>query len=171
MEGIIINPNSAINVPRQPGQCYCDYMRNNSSNNLLVDGSSTAKTFAFNAITDQDLLLMDLIYTLVGSNLKFGVENFGNKSALTNGIKLGITDYNGAHDLFAAKINEEMLLMGSWFFQILDKDILQIHYHINGAWRLRKNTSDKITLTIQDDLDNNCLSYFTCFVKAVKEYL
>ena len=58
--------------------------------------------------------------------------------------------------------------IGGFSLLIANKDVIQSSVVFGGAIRLDAGSSDKIKVSIQDDLSSG-IDYFKCSIKAIKE--
>jgi len=148
-----------------------DYVRNGSSDDLLVDGSSTPVSFSYNADASKDIALNAITIALVSNTLSFGAENLGAVNALTNGVEISIDQGGNSGVLAIIKQNEDFLHVATpGGFQLLfaNKDVISAIISLGGGVVLEAGSSDKVTVKIQDDL-SSAGDYFRASVQGVKE--
>jgi hypothetical protein len=92
---------------------YRSYFENGGSNDMIVDGSSTAVDFVVSANQDYDIWIKS-ISVIIGDGGSPALNKFGALSALTNGVGwLYITDRTGEYVLHdGIKTNLEFVRIG-----------------------------------------------------------
>jgi hypothetical protein len=173
MQTSVFLTSNSVEFPDDP-QNFIDTKLTDSSEGttLLVDGSSTTKTFTFEADENSNICISRVSFILVCDFLMIQKVKFGAIDELTNGIVLKVTKYGTTTTLKTIKRTEDLLSFPN-LDSVLDrngnKDFLRFHYGFGKGLILRKNTTDKIELDIKDDLTSSKFQYFEANVFGVKE--
>lgn len=125
--------------------------------NMKVNGSTTPVPFTFGADPNNDVKVSEIRLVLSSPAIRFDFVSFGSIGALTNGVKIEITYGNGTTVVLAEIIkNEDLLLMSSSADAVPSnqgsQDIFVVGLLFGGAPVLKAGTSDKVKVTIRDDL-------------------
>lgn len=146
-------------IPSNPEDLIRGFVTNGGSADLLVDGSTTPVVFTFEAESGpgaEDVTLDELRIVLTCDKLKFEpAGNFGGESALTNGLKVEITKGGTTTEIANLKQNEEIFLFATkvYPFSAKTNDVAIAGLELGGAWVLSAGTTDKISVTVRDNLD------------------
>jgi|GEM_PF-6127775 len=146
-----------------------DYVTNGGSNDLLVDGSVTPVVFEYLADTTYDVSLQEIRFTMASNSITFGTGYFGATSGpLTNGVLVQVISDGDTITLYNLQRNEHFINFsssGGWEWIVSNKDVMTSAYLIGGGVKLHAGTTDKVVITVRDDIDSAGL-YFACFVKG-----
>jgi hypothetical protein len=158
-----------VAFPSVSGDIRNDFVKNGGSDSLLVDGSGTPIVFSYNADTTYDISIQEIHFTLVSNSITYGSDYFGATSGpLTNGVLVQVDTEFGTTDLYNLKQNESFVNFaspGGFQWIVSSKDLLSSAYVIGGGLVLRGGTTDKVKVTVRDDIDSAGV-YFRCFVKG-----
>jgi len=149
------------------------FVLNGASDDLAVDGSTTPVAFDYDADSVDDIAVYEVRFIFGAQDIIFDGVSFGPLSALTNGLKLDITFDNGVtFEAANVKTNEDLLMFPSPGNSILNntgpKDILVMGMFLGGGPILKAGTSDRVRVTVRDDLDSNSISVLKAQVFGVK---
>ena len=156
--GILGISGSVTALPGTIDNTFEEFAKNGGSDNLLVDGSGTPVVFTINAAATIDVAIGSFHFFAIGSAFKFG-QFLGRNTTLSNGVEIKIIANDGKEKtLFLIKNTEdfENLFATSPIDNKLDSlpsgDNLKSVRRPRGSAILRKGTSDRIEIKIQDDL-------------------
>lgn len=159
-------------VPANPESIKNDFVKTGGgspSSDLLVDGSVTPVEFSYNADTTHDISIQEIKFTLASNSVTFGSGYFGAVSGpLANGLLIEITSNGQTGALANLTQNESFVNFaspGGFTWVVSSKDMLSSAYLIGGGLKLYAGTSDKVKVTVRDDIDSAGV-YFRCFVKG-----
>jgi hypothetical protein len=139
---------------------------------MVVNGSGTPVVFTFNAHATLDIQLTGVRLVFSASSLNFDGSSFGKGMELSNGIEMDIVadDGNFTGQLALLTLNED-------FFRLLQFDIsraaadgvMAATLPFGGRVLLVGGTSDKVTVTINDNMTSGALgvSYLTATLYGV----
>jgi hypothetical protein len=172
-------------APQGRGQVFRQFMTDDGtssgSNDMQVDGSSTAVEFWVQADSTYDLYISSLSFVIADASAT--LNKFGNITALTNGCQLEyFTDGGTTTIADALKTNFDFVRLclgipsfgdGAGAFRASNVEstsegylpVLDIKNVFGIPWgiRLRPGTSDKIILRVRDDTTGvdafNCIAY------------
>lgn len=140
-----------------------------SSDDLLVDGSSTPVTFTYDADGTHDISLQEVKFVLASNSVTFGTGYFGATSGpLTNGLKVEVTSGGETGVVALLKQNEDFVHFaspGGFEWVVSSKDMMSALWLVGGGLKLYAGTADNVKITVQDDIDSAGV-YFKCFVKG-----
>lgn len=146
-------------MPTDPTNIVRQYMQTGgSASDMKVDGSTTPVEFTYSADPTNDIRIYEVRFILGTQNIQFDGASFGSRTALTNGVLINIASNNGTVDSDVAnlQISEDLLMFPSPANVILNntgpKDILVAGILLGGGPILKAGTSDKVTVTVRDDL-------------------
>ena len=169
-------PGSLVNigtgVPANPSDLVISFCVNGSSENMLVDGSSTVVNFDFVADPTDDLAINSLLLVFSADDFEFDGSSFGPNSVLSNGIDLQTIIGGVTTTVFCIKQNEDFLRVPGRTPIVNNtgpKDIMAIDLSFGGLVKLTAGSADKVRVQIQDNLTSVKLKYLTGTVYAVKE--
>jgi len=156
-------------VPASAAAIRNEFVKNGTSPNLLVDGSATPVEFVYNAHASQDTSLQELHFTLASNSITFGSNYFGSTSGpLSNGLLVEVTSGGVTGTVANLVQNEDFVTFsspGGFQWVVSSKDLLSSTYLIGGGLVLKGGTSDKVKITVRDDIDSAGV-YLRCFVKG-----
>lgn len=159
-------------VPANPESIQNDFVKTGGgtpSSDLLVDGSVTPVEFSYNADSTHDISIQEIRFTLASNSVTFGSGYFGAASGpLANGLLVQIVS-NGNTGTLANLVQNESFVNfaspGGFTWVVSSKDMLSSAYLIGGGLKLYAGTSDKVLVTVRDDIDSAGV-YLKCFVKG-----
>ena len=161
----------SIASPGGGGRNVSDFLKNGSSENLLVDGSGTPVTFDFNADPTDDIIITELRLVMAAGTIAW--SGLGKSaSPLPNGLLLEGIVNNGASVTFTNLTrNLDIIRLpvagsGGAFanFGAQDADALAASFNLTGQnTKLIAGSGDRIRATVRDDLSSNTydLDYLT----------
>jgi hypothetical protein len=156
-------------VASNPSSIKNQYVLSGSSSSLLVNGSVTPVVFTYNADAYQDVSLQELKFILVSNSITFGSNYFGSTSGpLTNGVLIEIVSNGNTGTICNLSQNECFVALaspGGFDWVVSNKDMIYSTYIIGGALKLSAGSSDKVRITVRDNISSSGL-YFRCFVKG-----
>lgn len=161
---------SAVSFPASSADLVNDFVKNGGSDDLLVDGDPTSVEFTYLADATDDIAVEEIHFTLVSTLLTFGAGNFGSDSGpLTNGVLVQVTHNNGTVTTLYNLVENESFVNfatpGGFQFINGTRDLISSLYAVEGALILKAGTSDKVSVTVRDDIDK-AGNYFKCYVKG-----
>jgi hypothetical protein len=125
-----------------------------------------------------DLLLTEVRLVFVALSFDFSGASFGSGgSELTNGVLIEVTSDGITTELGNLKVNEDVLLLPVRSDVILgqggNEDVMALSIDLGGVVALRANTSDKVKVTIRDDLTvgSRQIAYFEFSAFGIKRSL
>ena len=142
---------------------YRSYFKNGASNDMRVDGSVTNVAFSLNADNSYDYYIKTLSIKIADAGAKFNL--FGTLAALTNGVSFTwdstVLGTSTLHE--GIKDNQGFYRLSIQTPSIIDlsgggADAIIVHVDLSSLFgtpwgvRLRKNTTDKLTFTVKDNL-------------------
>jgi hypothetical protein len=143
------------------------------SNDLLVDGSGSPAAFIFNADSTNDILLSEIKFVFVCTNIDIDGESFGNRPGLDNGVKLEIRSNSTTSQMGLLTTNEDFFKLYSSKNCVIDRsgvyDALVVDMYINNTIVLCAGSGDFVKVTIQDNLTNSNYKYFTTTIFGIKK--
>jgi len=158
-----------IAFPSVSGSIKNDFVKNGGSPDLLVDGSVTPVEFTYDSDATDDISIQEIHFTLASNSITFGSDYFGATSGpLTNGTLVQVVTELGTVDLYNLKQNESFVNFaspGGFQWVVSSKDLMSSAYVVGGGLVLRAGTTDKVKVTVRDDIDSAGV-YFRCFVKG-----
>lgn len=152
-------------------------VKNGTNENMNVNGSVTPVNFTFNADPTVDLLLRELRFVFVPNVLRVTGASFGAFAALTNGVRIAITDSGEEHVIALLKISEDMFAYSTVGNLILEvsltsNDLVVFGMSFGESFKLVAGSGDKVEVRIQDNLTSaghNYLYHFSGTVYAVED--
>jgi hypothetical protein len=158
-------------IPSDPSALVLEFLENTGSEDMLVDGSSTAVAFESGpTTTDEVWSIRELLLTFTADDFSFDGASFGPNSALTNGIMIEVVKDSVVTEVFRIYQNEDFLRVPGRVPLVNNtgpKDVLGAALAFQGLV-LNESTSDIVRVTIQDDLTSVKLKYLTSTLFAVK---
>jgi hypothetical protein len=162
-------------TPVNPSLIYTQKLLNGSSSSLLVNGSVTPVVFEVAADADIDIALNELRFVFCSSSIVFDGTKFGQDSALVNGILVELIVNGGdTATISTIKINENFLEFASTaginvFTEFSGtNDLITASYSLGGSMRLRAGTSDKVKVTVRDNLTATTFKYLQSTLYGVR---
>jgi len=165
MPDVVIKPQ----FPGNPTRFSIDFVRNNGSPSLNVDGSDTPVVFSFDADAYQDTIVHELRVGVTTQDFVFDGTKFGLKDSLDNGVLIEVVLSGQAYELANIKLNEDWLFfsnssagVGTILNNTGPKDVMAVGFGFESV-TLSAGSSDQIRVTIRDDLSGGgatALNYF-----------
>jgi hypothetical protein len=156
-------------VASNPSSIKNQFTLNGSNSSLLVDGSITPVVFTYDADAYQDISLQELKLILVSNSITFGSDYFGSTAGpLTNGVLIEVISNNNTGTICNLDQNEcfaGLATPGGFDWVVSSKDMVYSTYIVGGALKLLAGSSDKVRVTIRDNISSAGL-FFKCFVKG-----
>jgi hypothetical protein len=157
-------------VPPNPASIRNDFVREpGDSANLLVDGDPTPVVFTYDADVTYDISIQEVKFVLVSNSITFGSNYFGaTVGPLANGLLVEIISDGNTGTLGNIQQNEDFVNFaspGGFDWVVSSKDMIYATYLIGGGLKLKANTTDKVRVTVRDDIDAAGV-YLQCFVKG-----
>ena len=161
-------------APDDLGVVVRDYLKGPGDiTSMRVDGSTTPVHFDFNADPTDNIDLFEIRLTLTASDFTLGDSHFGATAKITNGLRIAITSGGDEVELSNLIVNEDWFLIP--FAQMTieiagPKDYVQAAMNFGGVIRLEAGSSDKVRITVRDDLSasNRCY-YLKAAALGIKE--
>lgn len=158
-------------VPSTPSDLVLTFCVNGSSEDMLVDGSTVNVDFeAGPTVTDEIWSVRELLLTFAADDFSFDGDSFGPLTALINGVSVKVVKDSVTTEVFVVKQNEDFLRVPGRTPLVNNtgpKDILGAGLAFQGLV-LSESASDKIQITVRDNLTSVKLQYFTATLFAVK---
>lgn len=146
-----------------------EFVLNGSSSDLLVDGSTTPVVFEYTSDATHLIALQEIRFTIAANSITFGTDYFGSRSGpLANGLLVEVLVESGTVELYNLVQNESFVNFsspGGFEWVVSSKDMMTSNYVIGGGLSLRPSTTDKVRVTVRDNLSSAGI-YFKCFVKG-----
>jgi hypothetical protein len=146
-----------------------DFAKNGTESSLLVNGSVTPVEYIYTSDATYDISLQEIKFTMAGNTITFGTNYFGAIiGGLTNGLLLEVICSAGTVELYNFIRNESFVNFaspGGFEWVVSSKDMMTSDYLIGGGLKLRHGTSDRVKITVRDNL-SSAGTYFKCFVKG-----
>lgn len=146
-----------------------EFAENAGSSSLLVDGSGTPVVFSYDADATYDISIQEIHFTIVDNALTFGSGYFGGIAGpLTNGMLVQADLASGTTDIYNIVDNESFVNFaspGGFQWVPSNRDLMSCGYTVGGGLILRGGSSDKIKVTVRDDIDA-AANYMRCFIKG-----
>lgn len=165
-------PTTPVIIPSDPGLIVKDELKNGSSPDLLVDGSSTAVNFRFNADATDDIALSELRLVLGANSIHFDATKFGAVSSLTNGVQINVRAQSTTITIDTLKDNTDLLALVSptsaFFNDTGPTSVVAVGLSFGGQVVLDGGSSDYLEVKIQDDLTSSTFTHFQATIWAVK---
>lgn len=167
---------SQSSTPADPQLIFAAKCKNGSSPNMIVNGSLGSPIhFDVNADPTDDILLTELRMVFSCSQIVYNGASFGQSNTLTNGIKLDLTVNNGTTvTISTVTINENLsefaTVAGINLFSEFSgtNDHLVSSFSLVGGMRLKAGTSDKVRISIRDNLTATQNKYLQATVYGQK---
>lgn len=158
-------------VPSNPADLVVSFLTNGGSEDLLVNGSTTPVVFEYAPGAGVSVAIESLIFVFSADDILMDGSKFGPISVLTNGITIK-TELATTTTLFTIKRNEDFLRLPGPSPMINNtgpKDFLNVSFAFGGLIKLHGDDSDKLTVTINDNLTDVRLKYLTATLYGVEE--
>lgn len=156
-------------VPPNPASIKNAFVKNGTNESLLVDGSGTPVEFTYLADATYDTSLQEISFVMASNSITFGSNYFGATGGpLTNGLLVQVVSGGNTGTVAVLKRNEDFVTYaspGGFGWVVSSKDMMYANYLIGGGLKLKAGTSDKVSITVRDDIDS-CANYFRCEVKG-----
>jgi len=160
-------------IPADPQDFVLMFLeKSGGGHNMLVDGSSTPVEFLYAPSAGEILALQSLLIVFTADDFEFNGASFGPNTALSNGIKVELTVSSVTTEIFNITQNEDYLRTPGRLPLINNtgpKDLLGAEFAFGGLIKLIGDDSDKISLTVRDNLTSVKLKYLTATVFGVNE--
>jgi len=168
-------PGSKVNigagVPSNPADLVLAHLVNGSSEDMLVDGS-TPVNFQYAPGAGTTIAIDYLIFVFSADDITMQGNKFGSISALTTGIQIKTDLSSTVTTLHTIKINEDFIRLPGPQPLVNNtgpKDFLQAAFSFGGLIKLHGDDSDKLIVTVNDDLTDVRLQYLTATVYGISE--
>lgn len=152
-------------LPSNPASVNNAFVLDGTEASLLVDGSSTPVVYSYDADSTYDISIQLVMFIMTANTIVFGENKFGVITGLTNGLKVEITSNSNTGQIINMQSNECFTIFSGNNYQKItsSKDMLTAAFIVGGSFILKAGTSDKVAVTVQDDLTTaaNCLK---CYV-------
>jgi len=151
------------------------YADNLGAIDMKVNGEETPVEFIFPAaVSGYDIALYEIRFLFGAQDILFEGDKFGSLNELTGGVTVDVVAEAGTTRLAEIYTNEDFLMFPTPANVILNntgpKDILSMGMSLGGAVVLRAGTSDKVVVTINDDLVTPAISTFRVQIYGIKEH-
>ena len=172
VERLCVDTGVVATVPDALSDLLFTFAKNGTNTNMNVDGSVTPVEFTVDALTSYDYFINEIRFTLIASSIQMG--QFGPFAALTNGVELDIISEGNNLTLFDPFTTTDDLM---YFDDGTDgnisvqpgRDSIRCILKFANPFKLDKNSSDEIKVTINDDLDGVQLYRFDFLAKGFKK--
>jgi hypothetical protein len=159
-------------IPANPTDLVLSFLEKpGGGESLLVDGSVTPVSFSVGpTVTDEIWAIREVLLVFTADDFSFDSASFGPNPSMTNGIKVDITQQGVTTEVFVIKQNEDFIRVPGRLPLVNNtgpKDILGATFLFDGLI-LYEASSDKVTLTVRDNLTSTKLKYLTATMFAVK---
>jgi hypothetical protein len=158
-----------VSFPSVSSSIKNDFVKNGTATSLLVDGSTTPVVFSYDADPTYDIALQEIRFTIAANSITFGDDRFGSRAGpLPNGLLVEVLLESGTVVLYNLVQNESFVNFsspGGFEWVVSSKDMMTSDYVIGGGLSLRAGTTDKVQVTVSDNLTSAGL-YFRCFVRG-----
>ena len=168
-------PGSKVNigtaVPANPASLVVEFLKNGGSENLLVNGATTPVVFEYAPAAGEIVALDSLIFVFSADDIYFDGSKFGSITGLAPGIQIKL-DLDVVTTIFTVAINEDFLRIPGpppIVNNTGPKDFLEASFSFGGLIKLHGDDSDKVTVTINDNLTDVRLKYLTATLYGVEE--
>jgi len=149
---------------------YRTFCLSGSSNNLNINGSVTSASFSASADLSKDIYLNEIRLIMSDNSVPVGADKFAAGAGLTNGVLVEVISSGSVFQLGNIQVNEDFFTLIPSKLATYDQngaaDVIAIGIDLGGQIKLYKNTSDKVRITIRDNLA--AVQYFKCIVYGVK---
>lgn len=170
LEATLLTPTGdPVSFPSVSESIKNEFALNGTNSSLLVDGSTTPVVFEYASDPTHDVSIQEIKFTLAANSITFGTDYFGSRSGpLPNGLLLEALVESGTITLYNFMQNESFVNFaspGGFLWVVSSKDMMTSDYLIGGGLVLRAGSTDKIRVTVRDDLSSAGI-YFRCYVKG-----
>lgn len=170
-----IKPGSSVKVsrfPSDPAAFVSTFLKNNSSKEMNVDGSTTPVDFIFNADPVYDIALDKIKFIFHCDSLPTGGDDFGSDGILDNGVKFDIILNSVTTELVVLNTNDDFLLFPQQGTQLPSYDgpigdVLVASFDFDGAVVMSAGSSDQLKIIVRDDIRSNSKHKCNLFRAAV----
>lgn len=169
-------PGSTVNIgtgiPSNPADLVIGFLENGSSENLRVDGSVTPVAFEYAPGAGDVVSVEQLLIVFTADDFEFDGASFGPNALLTNGIKIETVINTVTTEIFNIKQNEDFLRVPGRIPLVNNtgpKDVLACAFGFAGLVKLSGDDSDKIVVTVRDNLTSVKLKYLTATLYGALE--
>lgn len=146
-----------------------DFVKSGGSDSLLVNGATTPVVFSYDCDATYDISLQEMKFTLAANGITFGTNYFGGIAGpLTNGLLVEVISGGDTIAVYNLKQNESFVNFsspGGFEWVVSSKDMMTSNYLVGGGLKLHHGTSDKVRVTVRDNL-SAAGAYFKFFVKG-----
>lgn len=143
-----------------------------SSDDLAVNGSSTAVEFSIGADATDDIRLASLRFVMIANQIRTDQGSFGPlTSALTNGLKVEVRSNSVTTEIYLLKETVHFLGFHGPSSQPFDRSgpyDQMIVQHSFGGTKLIAGSGDFVKVTVQDDLSSSQFEFFFASVSGQK---
>lgn len=170
LEATLLTPaGDPVSFPSVSESIKNEFVLNTGSSDLLVDGSTTPVAFEYSSDPTHDIALQEIRFTMAANSITFGTDYFGSKAGpLTTGTLVEVVVASGTVTLYNLKQNEDFVNFsspGGFEWVVSSKDMMTSDYVIGGGLVLRANSTDKVRVTVRDNLTAAGI-YFKAFIKG-----
>jgi len=146
---------------------FSSYLLEGASDDMSVDGLGASVEFLYTVPTDRQIRITEGILTLESGQL-MDSPDFGDISALSNGVEIGVTPSGGSKVVFETWVNNRQIRSTMWKLNTTFKEDGQFF----GYWSFKNildggalylNEGDAFSFLIQDDLTNLAYMAFKIF--------
>jgi hypothetical protein len=156
-------------TPPNPSSIRDAFVKNGGNDSLLANGSVTPVVYTYEANVSSDISIQELKFVLVANSVAFGTNAFGAVAGpLANGLLVEIVASGNTGTIYNLLQNESFVNFaspGGFEWVVSSKDMMSSTYLIGGGLKLIHNTTDRIRVTVRDNLTAAGV-YFKCFVKG-----
>lgn len=156
--------------PPSPTSIKNAFVENGGSSDLLVDGSTTAVVFTFQAHGTCDTSIQEIKFVMASNAITFGSDKFGAMlGPLSNGLLIEITANAVSGTIATLYQNEDFVNFaspGGFDWVVSSKDLMASTLAIGGGLNLEAGTGDNVKVSVRDDLTSAGV-YLRCFVKGM----
>lgn len=174
-----LSPGSVVNIgiaiPADPAALTIGYLTSDGtqtgSYNLRVDGDPAEVPFWYAPEAGKTVAIQTLLVVFTADDFEFDGESFGPNTELTNGIKVQTEVNSVVTDIFCINRNEDFLRVPGRLPLVNNtgpKDVLGVAFNFGGLIQLSNSTSDKLLITIRDDLTSVKLKYLTATMYGIE---
>jgi hypothetical protein len=179
---LLVNPGTvSVSVGPQvsgdPTNIVSDFVKNNGSPDLLVNGQQSPVIFTFDADSLKDIEIQQIRAGVSAPDIIFDGDSFAGSGSLSNGVLVELFVDGQAYEINNISINEDWLFFSNSGGGLLlnntgPKDVMSAVFNFKPNCILKAGSSDKIRVTVRDRLNlggSNALSYFQIKVFGIFE--